>query len=97
MAQLGLLRVNGKVIRDAEYRFRPGDYVEWVWAKIQKLRGYFKSPFKKFDPDKTLRNTSLYFPGNFAYNPGLRAAYYMRTPRPEDLKESGRINECLFR
>lgn len=30
MAPLGLVRVNGQVIRDAHFRLQPGDYVELI-------------------------------------------------------------------
>jgi len=30
MSRLGLLRVNGVEIRNPDFRFRPGDYVELV-------------------------------------------------------------------
>jgi ribosomal protein S4 len=97
MAKMGLLRVNTKIVRDPSFRFRPGDYVEWVWAKIRLARLYFKSRFRRFDRTNILRDTSLHLPGNFEYWPKLRAAIYTRLPRQEDLAEAGRINECGFR
>ena len=97
MSPMGLLSVNGKVIRDAAFRFRPGDFVEWAWEKIKQVRIHFKSPFKRFNRTTLLQDTSLQFPGNFEYSPKLRAAHYLRLPRPEDLAEAGRVNECLFR
>jgi ribosomal protein S4 len=96
IAPMGLLRVNGRIIREASFRFKPGDYVEWVWDKLQKLKVHFSSLLKKRATSKILKKSSFSFPGNFEYCSKLRSARYLRLPRPGDLVASGRLNEYLF-
>lgn len=36
-------------------------------------------------------------PANFMYIPEIRAGYYLRLPRADDLSEGFRLNERLFR
>jgi ribosomal protein S4 len=97
IAPMGLFRVNGKIIRDASFRFTPGDHIELIWEKLQKLRTHFNSSLKRYDKSRHLQNSSLIFPSNFAYNASLRTAQYLRRPRMDDLSESSRINARLFR
>jgi ribosomal protein S4 len=96
IAPMGLLRVNGRLIRKASFRFKPGDYVEWVWDKLQKVKVHFASLLKKRTVSKILKKSSFSFPGNFEYCAKLRSARYLRLPRPGDLSASGRLNEYLF-
>lgn len=96
LAKMGLLRINGKVVRDPTFRFKKGDYVEWVWDKIQRLKSHFKPLMKKRSPGWLLHNSSFRLPGNFEYNAKLRSAYYTRLPRPGDLPCSARLNEYMF-
>ena len=95
-AGLGLLRVNGKEVTDPHFRFKPGDFVEWVRERVQKLHSFFRSKHKHFDKNRILRDTSLHLPGNFEYYPTLRAALYKRRPNIDDLDETGRINAVHF-
>jgi ribosomal protein S4 len=97
IAPMGLFKVNGKVVREASFRFTPGDHIEFSWEKLRKLRTHFASSFKRYDKTIPLQGSSLMFPGNFVYNAALRTAQYMRRPRPDDLQESSRINPRLFR
>jgi ribosomal protein S4 len=94
---MGLFRVNGEIIRRADFRFTPGDQVELMWDKVQKLKVHFASRFRRHDKSQCLRDSSLRFPGNFAYSTDLRTAQYLRRPRMDDLAESSRVNARLFR
>lgn len=97
IAPMGLFKVNGCIVREPNFRFTPGDHIELMWDKLQKLRTHFASSFKRHDKSSRFQNSSLMFPGNFAYNASLRTAQYLRRPRADDLLESSRINARLFR
>ena len=98
MAQLGVVRVNGTVVRNPEFRFQPGDYFEFLWAKVQKFSAYFKqSTFRRRFPRLAFKPLTHLMPGNIAYYPQLRAGHYLRLPRAQDLRENGRLAARLFR
>ncbi len=96
IAQRGILRVNGAVIRDPGYRVPDCVYLNKDDAKINELLKYFKSPLARFDsPKAKYRSASL--PKNFEYYSQIKTIWYKGLPKPEHIRTGSRIPSFLFR
>jgi len=108
LAPMGLLRINGKVIRAADHRLNPGDIIQWEWARIAHFKRYFqpassdrvqriKTHKGQPKPKKRGLTGSALIPLNFRYQHALRTAVYERLPRPEDLPPGNRLAPILLK
>jgi ribosomal protein S4 len=98
VAPQGLLRVNGKVVKDPAYRISAGDLLQLEWDKVVRFRHFFKPALNRREahqrPDRF--STGAY-PANFIYHPGTRAMIYRGLPKESDLRRSNRLQGRLFR
>jgi ribosomal protein S4 len=98
VAPHGLLRVNGVIVKDMNYRFKAGDFIEPVWERICRFRHYFKTPLNRNEESKRPKRFSVTgVPRNFRYYPSLRCYSYLGNPREGDLRRSSRLQPHLFR
>ena len=98
MAPFGLLKVNGKLVRDPAYRLHPGDFLVPQRETFRHFRPFFHShaPGTR-DRMEGNRFGITGVPTNFKYIPALQGYYYLGYPKEEDLPLSGRLSPHLFR
>lgn len=98
IATLGVLKVNGEVIRQASYRLRTGDRVEWDLVKLERIRANFqpyrtKSPYARF----RVKNSSAGVPANFLFFPQIRVAIYKGLPTMAEIRKNSRLHPVMFK
>lgn len=98
MAPHGLLRVNGKIVKDPAYRLSPGDFIQLEQERILRFRHFFKPVLTRRDEqNQPMKYSSGAYPTNFTYYPGLRSLVYNGLPKESELRRSNRLNARLFR
>lgn len=98
VAPHGLLRVNGKIVKDPAYRLSPGDFIQLEQERILRFRHFFKPALNRRDEqNQPMKHSSGAYPANFTYYPGLRSLVYNGLPKESELRRSNRLNARLFR
>jgi len=98
VAPHGLLRVNGKIIKDPAHRLSPGDFIQLEQERILRFRHFFKPVLtRREEQNHPNKYSSGAYPANFTYYPGLRSLVYNGLPKESELRRSNRLNARLFR